>query len=284
MQPRFERPDSFDSFLFRCNSLNQIMVNIGLTENQKARLIELSDRQELAAVGKAKALTANMEIELSELIRKNDNPDLPEGLQKFLNECYIQHHYGRTKKLKNKYITKGLEVEKFSLDLYEMQKNKLGRQLRQNEQRINNAWISGKPDILKEDGTVIDLKSSWDLFTFFDSKEKVNNTYYWQLQGYLALTDRKLAELAYCLIDTPLPLVHDEQRRLMWEMNAMTDNDPDYKLACEEIEFNHMYNDLEPSERIHIHYIKRNDEDIQRIYKRVELCRDWVNKKYYSQQ
>lgn len=283
MQPRFERPDNFDSYLFRCNSLSQIMVTIGLTDNQKARLIELSDRKENAEIGKAKVLTTNMEIELSDLIRKNNSPELPEGLQKFLTECYINHHYGRSKKLTNKYVTKGLEVEKMSLDLYDGQKNKLGRILMLNEDRITNDWISGKPDILKEDGTVIDLKSSWDLFTFFDSKEKVNTTYYWQLQGYLALTGRNLAELAYCLIDTPLPLVHDEQRRLMWQMNAMTDNDPDYKEACEEIEFNHMYNDLEPSERIHIHYIKRNEEDIQRIYKRVELCRKWVNEKYYSQ-
>lgn len=267
-----------NDLLFRASECGNLMGTIGLTDKQKVKLNELADRKNDP---KAKPLTTNMENELSELEDKLLNPEVPEGLQKYLTECYIQYHYGRSKKLENKYITKGLEVEKMSLDLYDVVCNKLGGVLVQNETRLNNEYITGKPDVFKGD-TVLDLKSSWDLFTFFDSMDKVNKTYYWQLQAYMALTGLHKAELAYCLIDTPLALIHDEQRRLQWKMNAM-DNDPEYVKACEEIEFNHQYPDIPKEKRVHVHYIERNEQDIQALYERVRFCRNWINKKFYQQ-
>ncbi len=266
-----------NDLLFRAHGCGNLMVTIGLTDNQKSKLTELSDRK---SDPKAKPLTANMVNELSELERKLNNPEIPDGLQKYLTEYYIQYHYGRTKKLENNYITKGLEVEKMSLNLYDVVCNKLGKTLEENHERFNNEYITGRPDVFKGD-VVLDLKSSWDIYTFYDSMPKVNKTYYWQLQAYMALTGLQKAELAYCLIDTPLALIHDEQRRLQWKMNAM-DNDPEYVKACEEIEFNHQYPDIPKEKRVHVHYIERNDQDIQALYDRVRFCRNWINEKFYK--
>ncbi len=51
-----------------------------------------------------------------------------------------------------------------------------------------------------------DFQSFASTFPWFET-EIPNKDYYFQLQGYLWLTNKTEAVLAYCLIDTPLEIV-----------------------------------------------------------------------------
>jgi hypothetical protein len=107
---------------------------------------------------------------------------LSETTKKYLIEVFIYYKYQREKDIFNKYIDKGLRVEEDSITLYSEYKNRF---YKKNENRFSNEYIAGTPDIIL-DNEVIDIKSSYDIFTFYDSKTGgLNKNYYWQLQGHI---------------------------------------------------------------------------------------------------
>lgn len=207
--------------------------------------------------------------------------ELSVSVKTHLSDLFVSHVYGRNTNIENKYTIKGHMVEEDSLTLYTRYK-KQGI-LYKNEEHFNNDYIQGTPDIIKGD-TIIDIKSSWDIFTFFRNKDaaSINSMYYWQLQGYMALTGANKAVIAYCLVDTPPTLREDEKRRLFFKMNAATTEDKDYQLACEELDSKMVYDDIPLTEKVIEVSIDRNDSDIDRIYKRVVECREYMESTYGS--
>lgn len=203
---------------------------------------------------------------------------LGETATKYLKQLFRELRYGRKKEFTSKYTDKGLMVEEDSITLYSRLKKKV---FKKNEQRLENDFICGTPDLFEGESitratNVIDTKSSWDLFTFPFPNDKQNTDYYWQLQGYMALTGARSAVLAYCLIDTPLTLINDEKRKLFYKMNAGTEENPDYVAACEELERRMMFGDIPMSERMVEFPVERNDSDIELIYAQVKKARNFL--------
>lgn len=257
-----------DEILFRCSSLGYIMQELvggGLTEAQEKTYNDLNTR--------TKALTAKQQETLQELFaKKNAPPELPKTTKTHLIDKFVSVKYGRETEIVSKYTTKGLMVEEDSLTLYS---RFLGRYLTKNEETLNNEFIAGTPDVIKEH--IIDIKSSWDIFTFFRTSGKdVNRMYYWQMQGYMALTGAGSATLAYCLTDTPDVLINDEKRKLLWKGGFTSELSPEYLEACEKIEKLLKYEDIPIQEKVIEIEVKRNNEDIQRIYDRVKMCREYM--------
>lgn len=199
---------------------------------------------------------------------------LSETTKKYLVEVYIQRQYQREKDIENKYITKGLQVEEDSITLYSQHK---GRFFKKNESRFNNEYIAGTPDIIL-DNEIIDVKSSYDIFTFYNSKMGgLNKDYYFQLQGYMALTGAQKAKLVYCLVDTPNAIFLRELNSLKWQMGVVDDSDKLFQEAANKLEENMRYSDIPIEERVHEIDIERNDSDIQKLYTRIKECRKWIN-------
>lgn len=201
-------------------------------------------------------------------------------------DVFVSAKYNRNTDIQNKYTLKGLQVEEDSITLYSRLKKKV---FFKNEERLSNDFITGTPDLFdgedkRHPEIIIDLKSSWDIFTFFRSREdKLNKQYYWQLQGYMALTGAKTSRLAYCLVNTPEMLINDQKRKLMYSMAVIdADHNEDYQAACAEIDKLSIYDDIPMSERMHEIIIERNDDDIARIYQRVKDCRDWMNEHLFK--
>lgn len=204
------------------------------------------------------------------------------------NHCidlFVASKYNRHTDIFNKYVNKGLLVEEDSITLYSLMKKKF---LKKNSERIFNEYINGEPDLFKGKSIsnadeIIDIKSSWDLYTFNRAKfGKLNMHYYWQMQGYMWLTNAKKATLAYCLINTPYQIILDEKRKLMWKMGVATDEDEDYLKASLELEFNMTFDDIDKSERVNEIVIDRDDNAIESIKNRVIECRKFVNEKILS--
>lgn len=205
--------------------------------------------------------------------------NLSETAKTHLIDIYVSEKYGRKTDLQNKYIKKGLLVEEDSITLYSRIK---GWFFKKNEYYLSNKYIKGTPDLyigstIQKAKHIIDIKSSWDIFTFFRNKIKdVNDLYYWQMQGYMYLTGAKTASLAYCLIDTPAVLVEDEKRKLMWKMGVATSENSEFKEACNELERLMIYDDIPINERLIEFKINRNNEDIKKIKLKVRKSREFL--------
>lgn len=209
-----------------------------------------------------------------------DAGELSETTKTHLIDVYVQNKYGRQTDISNKYITKGLMVEEDSITLYSRVKKTF---FKKNERHLFNEFIKGTPDLftgleVEQADMIIDIKSSWDIFTYFRNHSKgVSDMYYWQLQGYMALTGAKSAKLAFCLVDTPETLILDAQRKLMWQMNAGTQEIEDYKKACEELEVSMVFSDIPMSERVMEFDIQRNDAGINLLYSKITKARAYLN-------
>jgi hypothetical protein len=199
----------------------------------------------------------------------------------YLLECWIEKTYGRRKDISNKYMEKGTLAEEDSIDLYSLAKKQY---FEKNKDRIANEFFIGTPDLytgksITEADMVIDLKTSWDIFTFYSVMLKpINKLYYYQLQAYMDLTGAKEARLVYCLVNTPIHLVEDEKKKTMWKMGIIDpDTDEAYLEACRRIELNAYYDDIPEEDRYIDFIIERNDTDIERMHNRIIEARNFLN-------
>lgn len=205
--------------------------------------------------------------------------NLSEGAKTHLIDVYVANKYGRQTDISNKYIQKGLQVEEDAITLYSRVKK---RYFKKNDQHLSNKFIKGTPDLytgleVTAADEVIDIKSSWDIYTFFRVHTKdINSIYYYQLQAYMALTGAAKATLAYCLVNTPDTFLNDEKRKLLWRMNVATEENKDYIQACEELEKSMIYDDIPLRERVIEFEVQRNNDEIEAMYAKVEKCREYL--------
>jgi len=200
---------------------------------------------------------------------KSKSETLSETTKNHLVDVWIRHKYNRKELITSKYMEKGVMVEEDAMTLY----SRFRKQYYvKNEKMLTDDFIKGIPDIITEK-TVIDLKSSWDIFTFFRTKQKaVEKMYYWQLQGYMSLTGKENARLAYCLVNTPQVLIDDEIHRLQYKHLS----EADAIKARNQIEMNSIFDDIDIQDKIYEIEIKRNNEDIERLHNRIIDCRNWI--------
>ena len=116
------------------------------------------------------------------------------------------------------------------------------------------------------------------LFRSFPFKDDpLNKDYFAQVQGYMWLTGLKEAVVAFVLIDTPLQLIEDEKRRISWKMGMVSDQNPDFLKACEEIEQNHTFVHVPEVERVIEYEVRYDEEFIERLKNRILECRTYLN-------
>jgi hypothetical protein len=198
---------------------------------------------------------------------------------KELISIWVEQTYGRVRELNNRYVTKGLMVEEDSVTMLSRLRKKI---YFKNEERLFNDYLNGLPDLfegetIKKASRILDAKSSWDIFTFFNSKTSpVKKDYDYQLQGYMDLSGAQEGHLVYCLIDTPEVIINDEKRKLMWKMGATTEQSELYLKACEELDKAMRFDDIPMEDRMFIQVVKRDDEKIEAIHERVIECREWL--------
>ena len=211
---------------------------------------------------------------------KTKSETISETAKQACINSFLKYRYGREKDIENKYISKGLQVEEDSITLYSRLKKTF---FKKNETRIENDFISGTPDTFSGESImtateIIDIKSSWDLFTFYKSKfSKTDKGYFYQLQGYMWLTGAKVAKLVYCLIDTPEALINDAKRRFMWKAMIGDENE----ITAEYfpiLEKNMTFQDVPLEERMFEIIIPLNEPVLISIQDRVIECRYWIEK------
>ena len=202
---------------------------------------------------------------------KTKGETLSQTTKTYLQELAVQEVYGIRKEFSSRYTDKGNEVEELSIALCNDVLN-LGF-IYKNEEHFENEWISGTPDV-NTDEILLDVKSSWDAttFPFFDTELK-NKEYFYQLQGYLYLTNKTEALLCYCLIDTPLQIVEDEIRREHWKASLIEES-LDLRAF---VQAKHTFGHIPKEKRLKTFKIVKDDVVIEAIKTRIEECREYYD-------
>lgn len=206
------------------------------------------------------------------------NGDLSKTAKSYLLECYIKSRYDREKRILTKAMQKGIVQEpegiKMLGEFYQLP-------LEKNEKEFQNDYLTGHPDILNTflyDWLHIhDTKLSEDIWTFMPNiLDEIDAQHNGQLQGYMALTGAKTAEIDYILADASETAINDEKRRLLFSMGVATELDENYVEAAAEAEINMIYPDIPLPEKILVFPVERDDEYIERVYRKVEKAREFL--------
>lgn len=198
---------------------------------------------------------------------------LSQTTKSYIKELVLEHKYGIRKEINSRYLDKGNMVENESIELTE---KVLDLDLIvKNESYFENDFICGTPDIIMGD-TIIDVKSSWSAhtFPFFLDEELPNKDYYYQVQGYMALTGATKGMVVYCLINTPEEIVLDEIRRTSWSRHELDVTEETESEVRQQHEFDH----IPEVNRVKAYHIERNEDVIQAIYDRVEECKIYYDR------
>jgi len=199
---------------------------------------------------------------------------LSKTAQKHLLEVYITEKYGRKRDVQTKQMRKGVEVEEESINLLSLY---LKKPFSKNEKRFTNDYISGHPDII-DGNTIIDIKSSYDLWTFIGNlPDKLDSLYYAQLQSYMWLTGATNGIIAYCLSNTPESIIEQEKYYLLKNMDVISEESPEFIKEAMKLEFNMKFDDIDIQERILLFNIARDEDFILKIQHKVESAREFLS-------
>jgi len=197
-----------------------------------------------------------MKIRSSALGKIMTNPrsksqTLSAGCKTYIKELVKEDLFNYRSTIDSKYLTKGIDLEDTSIDLYNEVHNTL---YLKNTERLSNEFITGECDINAEN-KIIDIKTSWSLETFPAAVDDINNKdYEWQLRAYMWLYNKPKAELAYCMVSTPDYLLKD------WD---------NYKI--------HKVDKHDPFLRVTTISFERDTEKEALIEQRVKDCREFYN-------
>ena len=273
---------SLDTFLVGCTSLGILMSGRSneITEPQLAELEKLQNKET--------PLTYLQELRLKILIAKRDGTaDVPLSVQakKYLLRRYSRFKYGKRYKIRT------VSEMKFSALLKGKLTEKSAKELLSEideceyyavKTAVKNDYLNGYLDVLDaptvaESSRVIEIKNSFDIVGFMMTSEKeLPKSIWYQAQGYMAITDKDICEVCFCLCDFPDFMIA-EQRKIVFE--AMC---PDGVETVEFLNYWHTaeasmrFSDIPAKERIFSRLVRRDEDAIQKIYKRVLYCRKWL--------
>lgn len=202
--------------------------------------------------------------------KAKENGELSQTAIQYLIEVEIKQRTGREKEIITKHMEKGIEMEEDSITMLSQVRKSF---FRKNEELFENEYIKGTPDIITED-RVRDIKTSWDIFSFpHPWKYEMSKLHYWQLMGYMWLTDRERASLDFVLIDTPDHIIEREIGYQIRQAGVDIRGEAtpwDYEEFAETVKRKLTYGDLPIEKRVYSVEIERCDEDIEQIKEQVE--------------
>lgn len=253
------------AFKIRASAASKLLsgsIDVPLTKEIGAIIVKQSE---------GKTLTPLQSEKLKEYRTLVNAPkELPTGPKTYCRDWWIGQRYERSRDFSSKYTSKGIEVEDAAIRYAE---EVLGFfDWEKNEDHFANDIAKGTPDVLSGE-YVIDLKSSFDCFTFPTFETEPNQDYVDQLQTYMMLTGKKKAILVYALMDTPDSIIMSE----CWAMARAQGSDEVTEDVFAYVKAKHTYSHLPPSMRIKAYFFDADPTFESRLTERVLLARDYIS-------
>ena len=199
---------------------------------------------------------------------RSKSEPLSETAKGCLHEIYIEEVFGRKKTISSPAMSKGTAVETDSLELLQ---TVTGETYFKNNKTLENEYLIGTPDVVdKAKNLVIDIKSSWDIWTFSRvTQDSALKDYAWQLKGYMWLTQTRDARLVYALVNTPEFIITDELYRMSFKLPPDTDTD--------QFRPNYLFDDIPSEMKIKQFEVCYFDDEIKELTARLDLCREYLS-------
>lgn len=193
--------------------------------------------------------------------------------------------YGYQEHFSNKYTEKGINNEQLGIEMAKRQLGWFDVDPNAPKIRLFNDWLTGEPDV--HTATLgADIKCSFDWFTYPKMEvECPNKDYFYQMQAYMALSEKKEWSLVYVLTDMPEQMIIDEARRMAWKMASL----PTYfkmsqeeieEVAQEKIQSQYTFGQIPEEKRVKEFLIQRDDLVISDMKDRVEFLQSIYNQIY----
>lgn len=201
---------------------------------------------------------------------------LGETAKTMIREIWLNDNFGYKENVVTDEMMKGLICEQDSMQLVQ---DVLGGEFRlKNTSYFKNEFIHGTPDIiLTKQDYCEDIKSSYNLRTFFDAEYKEKDAYWWQGQAYMWLTGKTNYRLMYCLVKTPDNIILNQKKNFWYKFDCDETN-PNYIDISMQIEHNNNVVESIPKEkRVKIFEFKIDLDAIEKVKKQHEKA---IN--YYS--
>lgn len=190
------------------------------------------------------------------------------GTKTYVQEWLISELTGKEKRIDSKYLRSGVERESASL----IRASKyFGVELVKNTIQLENDFFTGEFDA-KTDDRVIDVKSSWDPFTFPLFEKEPDKGYVRQLQIYMDLMGLEKASLVYCLENGTEEMIQSLSWRLAKEEGAEEPTIEHWDKAEAELNYDHLPDKM----RIKVFNFERDEELIENMRQAVLDCRKYI--------
>lgn len=230
-----------------------------------------------------------------------------ETMYSYLQQVWRENRYDRVYEFDSKYTEKGTVQEELAITLFSLHQN---RMFKKNTEKIENEFITGTPDLfigpsIQEAKEGFDTKCSWNLWSFPFPTDPLNKNYYWQNMGYMALTGAEKWTTVFCLVNATQDLIDKEKKNLYFKMGCPNEDNENYIEGLIRIEKDMIYDydqfksdnpnydleckvwkwDIPMKERVIMFPVERDEAAIQKIYSRVQECREYVKTfNFYEEQ
>lgn len=268
-------------------------------ESLKKRLSDLKDKSCKTAVSIDKEQIPETEKLIAELELVKDDALFSDTCMGYMIEWILEKKYNRLKTFTSRFTDKGNITEQAGFQLIQEMVFD-GAFLSKNQKPYYDDFKTGVPDVI-HNKTVIDNKSSYTLFTFPIGETEIESKGYdYQLDVYMDLVGVEDSLLCFTLNDTPYSIIEDEIKNLAYRRYRDTMEVPDQEAY--EIVKNHcftleglrerkaLYGNADTSDFVEIPKHKRiiafpkkkNQDNIDRLHKRVLECREWINANWHK--
>jgi hypothetical protein len=254
------------TFRIRASAAGSIMAGKHRLEASEAQLknIATMEAREKPMTPKQKE---KYDIDVEARDNPRDNPELPATAKSYCKLWHKEQVYKRRKEIFGDPLEKGNFCEDESIRFL----NKLLLEDHvKNEEYKEDGWMTGTADIIG-DNLVIDMKNSFTFDTFpLHDFGITNKDYYYQLQVYMHLYGKTKAELRYCLMNMPHHMIERAAKREAYLTNK------DYDEVFTKVYNQLTYDNVEPKYKYKTFPIDFDPAVIEKVKKRVELCRIYI--------
>jgi hypothetical protein len=190
---------------------------------------------------------------------RSKSETLSQTAKSYCESWLLDEIYNRKTIITSKYFEKGIKCEDAGIQRLS---NYLNVELKKNEIKFENDFMTGTPDI-KSKSIVYDIKNSYSHSTFPILEDLCTKENFWQMQGYMILTGTETSYIVKTLEDMPEEMILKESYRLGISYQDAFDM--------------FTYFDVHDKLRIKLFEIQRENVSEQ-IRNRVAECQQYINK------
>lgn len=234
-----------------------------------------------------KNLTENELIRLEELENKRDESGyhiVNKAAQKYLWYIYLRRKFGELPKILTGYeyspsAPNGILKEPYAISLID---KIAGIRLYRNKAKSKNDFVHGIVDALDEETLeesemIHEIKTTSDRIKFnFRRGYPLDKQRYLQVQGYLAISGKEKALIHFCLVDYAESVIKEQKILHLDRFKKTGAPLIEFSDYWEKQELLMRHKNLKDKDRLFTCPVERDEEAIEKIYKKVVDCRTWI--------